>query len=209
MRIAGKLTISEWATLRGRLKRNRGNWQDPPEDRELVIKFFKNRVHTRFLGPISVVQRAGKQSGEGFAIVAMQCMLIEFLETLRSGLIFNSSGKPNRKYEYNRTKVIFVSFLSNRFPFAHYFRKNTALDFYYQFRCPLIHEGGTRGKSKILAESGDNRLFEMNGSVMTIFRNDFKAAIDQYCQQYQKELLTNRRLQDSFIRKYDHIALVD
>ncbi|MFC1740110.1 hypothetical protein ACFL0N_01360 [Pseudomonadota bacterium] len=105
----------------------------------------------------------------------------------------------------------------NREPFATEFRMYSAENdycraadaFYDQFRCPLVHECGTSGQSKILAEpdGGDNRIFDLDDrGTMTVYRNNLRASIDKYCESYRQELLENKKLQESFIRKYDQIA---
>lgn len=128
MRIAGKLTTSEWAEVREILNANLGAWNNCPNESALALKFFDVRIDTRFLGPMYLIKSYGKETGEGFAIVAIQCMLIEFLETLRRGLIFNPDG-PNNQYEYDRTIDIFRSFLTQRTPFSTHFTRKTAIDF--------------------------------------------------------------------------------
>ncbi|MFC1740111.1 hypothetical protein ACFL0N_01365 [Pseudomonadota bacterium] len=90
MKIAGDLTTKDWEELRPWLKKNPGNWTDQPSGRTNVLDFFNKRMQTRFLDPLFLIQEGKNREGEGFTIVAILCMLIEFLEALRTGYSYYS-----------------------------------------------------------------------------------------------------------------------
>jgi hypothetical protein len=83
-KIAGNFKVTDWKNLRENLStddvENTENW-------DKVFNIFKVRVETRFLNPINEILRmypdGGK--GEGFSVVALQCILIEFFEAFYKG----------------------------------------------------------------------------------------------------------------------------
>lgn len=67
--IAGKQTISEWEILKENLDLNNDvNWDD-------AYDFFEKRITTRYLNPIEKILNMHLHSGEGFAVVNLQCSL--------------------------------------------------------------------------------------------------------------------------------------
>ncbi|MDQ3748906.1 MAG: hypothetical protein M3367_07835 [Acidobacteriota bacterium] len=75
-KIAGNFRINDWKELRDTLStddvQNIEGW-------DKAFNMFKVRVETRFLNPINEILRmypdGGK--GEGFSVVALQCILID------------------------------------------------------------------------------------------------------------------------------------
>ncbi len=63
--------------------------------KDIVEKFYTGRLQNRYFDPIQKLQ-GGRSVGEGFAIVAIQCSLIEFLEGCVQGV--------NYKYARNIQK---------------------------------------------------------------------------------------------------------
>lgn len=86
--IAGWKTVDDWTGLRTQLlaAANDSLWTTAFKD------FFLSRLSLRYLNPIKVLQENGTFQGEGFSIVAIQCALIEFLESTLQG----------RSYRYPR-----------------------------------------------------------------------------------------------------------
>lgn len=88
--------------------KTRKNWKDRAEEiaaaqrdndegelqtlfKRAAEEFLRTRINTRYLHPIKVIERDSSENGEGFAIVALICSLIEFLQTLRDGTVFDNS----------------------------------------------------------------------------------------------------------------------
>lgn len=53
-----------------------------------LLAFLKRRLETRYLEPIRAMQCHLNQQGEGFAIVSLQCALVEFFAALVEGRHF-------------------------------------------------------------------------------------------------------------------------
>lgn len=73
-------------------------------------------INDRFLKPIEKILKGDEQSGEGFTIVAIDCILMEFLEALHQGRVYRyrESNRPGPPQEYSGSQELFVSFLSTR-----------------------------------------------------------------------------------------------
>ena len=84
MRIAGTHTDQQWMVLKKRLqfKPSQLLWDSA------FHRFYRMRIDTRYLQPIASIQLHDTQRGEGFAIAALFCSLIEFLESCERGGAF-------------------------------------------------------------------------------------------------------------------------
>ena len=79
MRIAGTLTTKDWNELITNLNSEKDeNWG-------LAFHFFEERMRTRYLNPINAILKMPDNLGEGFAVVNLQCSLIETIESFING----------------------------------------------------------------------------------------------------------------------------
>jgi len=89
VRIAGRKTTADWQQSRQALA--------PGADANLWQKafntYFVERLTSRYLKPIELLQTAHTFDGEGFSILAIHCSLIEFLESTLQGLSYRR-GPP-------------------------------------------------------------------------------------------------------------------
>src|SRR6266480_348430 len=88
--IAGSRTPDDWRAARGRLVVG----GDGSLWREVFEQFYRTRLELRYLKPIRILQENGTLRGEGFAIAAIQCSLIEFLESTIQGVNYKYFRKP-------------------------------------------------------------------------------------------------------------------
>lgn len=119
MKISGQHDVEDWKKLRKDLigsSVTTTNWED-------AFDFFYERINTRFLKPINTVQTHGDGEGEGFSIVSLQCILIEFLEVaLYQGKNHTKKEIPEPN-EYKNSGDLFAAFLTKRKPFESQFAK--------------------------------------------------------------------------------------
>src|SRR5437867_3987266 len=114
--IAGRKTVDDWNKLKPILS-DIGNeivWKTAYED------YYFSRLKHRYLNPISSIRDDGSFTGEGFAIMAIICSLVEFLESTYLGINYRYRRKkdqPLTALEYDGSEGIFVSFLTQRNPF--------------------------------------------------------------------------------------------
>ncbi len=200
-RIAGKKTVGDWQTLQRSLAgADAETWKKTFDD------YFIQRLETRYFEPIKALQGYGARKGEGFSIVAIQCSLIEFLESVLQGKNYChwQKGVELGPYEYSDSQKIFVSFLYKRQPFASIFTRKTAKNFYVNVRCGLLHEARTKGGWKIRAKAPDGSA--VNVKYKIVYRDGLQKALEKSIQIHRAEIQKDLELQQAFIRKYDHLC---
>lgn len=199
--IAGSKTESDWyATKLDLVNGGLAIWPSAFND------YFIQRLNLRYLEPIRVIQENLAFQGEGFSIVAIQCSLIEFLESTAEGTTYRwlPRGQSPGQYEYSSSRDIFVAFLSTRSPFSNTFGKDAAHDFYANVRCGLLHEARTKNGWKILAKSPNDTIADVKERI--VYRNNFQKAILEYIDSYGVAILSDDALQQAFIRKFDSLC---
>lgn len=199
--IAGWKTSADWQVLWPRLSAS-----DPEAWREAFADFYETRLSLRYLHPIKVLQDNGTFQGEGFAIVAIQCSLIEFLESTEQGKNYRyvRRGETLGPYEYKSSQDIFVAFLTGRAPFSATFDEATAQDFYIGVRCGLLHEARTKNGWRILAKSPAGAVVSVAERI--VYRDNFQDALLAYVKNYGERLLHEPNLQLAFIRKFNSLC---
>jgi hypothetical protein len=203
-KIAGDWTIDDWQRLKASLENDFHNdqlWNK-------AYTFFEKRIGSRYLIPIEIIEQNSNKKGEGFAISAIICSLIEALETFRQGRVWRQPSKGNpldETKEYFGSRPIFENFLKNHEPFkGHFSEQNLAREFYQNFRCALLHEAATRNGWRIRTDT-DSLVERCNGTVV-LNRILFVKAIRKYMAGYKGELLGNAKLKKAYIRKMDSIC---
>lgn len=193
--IAGWNKRDAWRVLRARLVPGQPNgWT------EAFINFYKQRLDLRYLNPIKVMQQHGTFTGEGFAIAAIQCTLIEFLESTEQGINY-VYGKPGQ-HEYFKSAPVFVSFLTERHPFKSVFTKEAAQDFYEGVRCGLLHEAQTKNGWRIWGGNAlQGRIADVDNRIVD--RDNFQTALLEYIEDYGNRLPNDPVLQAALLRKFD------
>jgi hypothetical protein len=199
--IAGKKTPDDWYRLRERLSVG-----TPYGWREAFTGYFETRLNLRYLHPIKVLQEHGTSRGEGFSIVAIQCSLIEFLESTAQGTNYRHirKGDALSEHEYSSSQNVFVAFLTRRAPFSGTFNELSAQDFYVSVRCGLLHEARTKNGWRIRAQHVQDTIAAPAKRI--VYRNNFQSALLSYIHAYGEQLPQDAQLQEAFIRKFDHLC---
>jgi hypothetical protein len=231
IKIAGDKTIKDWQVTKQILE-NEGT---PEKWKQAFEDYFIERLRTRYLEPIRRIQRGDKKEGEGFAIVAIQCSLIEFFQSTWEGKNYKHKN-PKAGLEYNNSSGMFKSFLIGQEPFNAVFTSTTLADsFYSNVRCSILHEARTSGGWRIRANSskGKKSCFQwvkgdsktnyyiqikdepriIDPSSKILYRNDMTAALWQYITAYGDELCGEKHcdektsnLRKAFILKFNALA---
>ena len=221
IKIAGNLTINDWKDIKEKLETpNNKLWG-------FAAHFFEERIKTRYLDPIHAIQKLCKKKGEGFAMVNLQCSLIETFECFINGWLFylddNCKGckkGKNKMYwkdtiekeiEKHSNKKIFISFFNR---FNNEFKINGE-DFYTNVRCGLLHETQTKGNWVIrVTEKDTKKCDKEDRDKYIIYRNNFQDQLKELLEEYQDCLIKNEDfreieaedLRKNFIAKMDHIC---
>jgi hypothetical protein len=201
--IAGRKRVTDWRAFEPTLTPG----GDPTPWKKAFKAYFHARLSYRYFKPITTLLHSGTKAGEGFSIVAIQCSLIEFLESTIQGKSYLHCRKgdpPLGKHEYKLSGGIFESFLVNRPPFNREFNPVLAHDFYENVRCGVLHEARTKNGWAILAKSKSGRVIEPNLKILC--RDNFQAALLDFVEWYKRELPLRRNLQEAFLRKFNSLC---
>ena len=205
--IAGYKTARDWHDFRDNF--NLSANRCPEIWARAFDEYFYPRLKTRYLDPIDAIKRIDKAEGEGFSILAIQCTLVEFLESTVQGSKYRHLKRDESKKdllpgEYSSSKNIFKSFLTCRYPFCNHFDLDSAASFYDDIRCGLLHEARTKNGWRIWEKS--EVLSIIDPAKKIIYRNDFHLAIEKFIAWYKSELQANQQFQEAFVRKFDHLC---
>jgi hypothetical protein len=164
----GRVTVGDYKKWQGE--------GDPGKAK--IAEFFRERVRERYIEPV-----IGPDSGNmnGFAIMALSCLLIETYETFRQGWR-SSDGKSKEAFRH----------FFNREDLFHDFRGH-AEDFWKNVRCGILHQGETTGgwqitrvKGKPLFDPGIHNIVQA-----TKFHALLAKVIDKYRDDLNANLLTS------------------
>lgn len=212
IKIAGHLTISSWKKLELNLNiASDDNWTE-------VFKHFEERIRTRYLNPIKAILEIGDDIGEGFAIVNLQCSLIETIESFINGWIyFNEGIKGNLKgwfknkistdtklKEINNNEYIFVSFFNNH----EFFRGINGSEFYFCVRCSLLHETQTKKNWKIRLDTKRTKknYVDQEGEKI-IYRENFQRDLEATVENYKNAITKSENSSGDKIQDYNGIMI--
>jgi hypothetical protein len=117
--------------------------RDSP-DWDFAIKIFEDRVEGRFLKQIDLLEKNPNRLIRvfaGFAIMSLDCLLIETLEQFYKGNIRTGAGMDEKAFfDFFQRSLKFKSFFDTQ---------AKATVFYQQIRCGLLHQAQTKKKSTI------------------------------------------------------------
>lgn len=197
-----------------------------------VINLFKQRIDNFYFEPIQKILNPNLRKGEGFAIVTLQCALIEMLAAFKYGKIHNRSKKESDpSYEYRDSAKYFLKFLKTESLFENHFftlhrngvkqgnQPYKAEDFYNNVRCGLMHEARTKKDWLITAKKQTvtpNKIFiETNTeNNKEIHRTNLHAALKEYfnnsyISELKKESKEGNKLRRFLARKLDHMHSIE
>lgn len=192
MQIAPGFQSSEWKALR---------LDDPASpDWETAIGVLDRRIRERYFEPTDFLlsvenDKAATQRRFGFSILAIDCLLVETLDAFLEGLTDT----------IHQSKETFCKFLTTRQQFSRDFSKDLAEQFYYEFRCGILHQAELGGTSKVWSVGP---LVHKVGDSVVVNRTEFHNRLKREFKSYLEELrnLGNAELRRNFRTKMDFIA---
>jgi hypothetical protein len=211
MKIAGHLTVSSWKKLEINLTiASDDNWAE-------AFTYFDNRIRTRYLNPIKAILEIGDDAGEGFAVVNLQCSLIETIESFINGWIYFNDGIRGNQKGWFKNKInaktyrneinneyIFVSFFNNH----EFFKIINGREFYFCVRCSLLHETQTKNNWKIRLDTRRTKKnFVEEASEKIIYRENFQRDLEATVENYKNAISKGENLSGKKIQKFNGIEI--
>ncbi|NTA19908.1 hypothetical protein [Agrobacterium tumefaciens] len=144
------------------------NPEDPKQEDWLnAVDVLRDRIDGRFIKPAQTLietDKGNKQQSFGFAILALDCLVLETIQGFRDGL-------PDHN---GQSKRLFIDFLSGWRPFVDCLGEGMlatakAESFYKQGRCALHHSGAT---DKLRVRIG-GPMMSFEGDEITVNRTAF------------------------------------
>ncbi len=188
---------------------------------EKAINAFETRISNRYFETIEyLIKKEGKSRGEGFSILTLECSLIEFLATLRDGMIFRYETNNSKNYYYSRSARWYNKFLQSADIFKGYFYGAgaflTSNEFYKDVRCALIHEARTRKGWTVNIYEKDKKKDQLNKILFEgkkIYRTALNKALAdnfrEFCEEAREESKKGRKYRKYIARKLDVIYEIE
>jgi len=163
-------------------------WKSEGETgRDKLATFVRERLRERYIDPVEAL---GPEQRNGFAIMALSCLLMETLESFYQG--WTKSPDSARA---------FCCFFDRQRRFDEF--RGYSTDFYRNVRCGILHQGETTGRWSITRKNGDP-LFDPAGPRVhaTKFHKRLSECVDEYSEQLASKSITDE-LWKKFFKKMD------
>lgn len=198
--IAPRFTVKNWKSLSLNVEKpDHPDWQK-------AIKAFKDRIEDRFLiaaDELLVLGKSSKSKNQrfGFAILAIDFLVIEALQAFREGVVDHRRESERLVVAFLETWNAFTTCVP-----ADAKKGQFAKLVYKHYRCALYHYASTDGDFRV-AVSGKTFEFGSDSSAR-INRTKFHLALKDEFQGYLAALVSqqNNQLRKNFIKKMDAIC---
>jgi cation transport regulator ChaC len=190
--LASQFTVGRYQELHDLLAQN-----DPAAWNE-VLGAVRRRVSERFLRPMRDLARFDKQeelpNRPGFAILALDCLLIDTIQAFREGRVSTCEVSPAHSFK---------TFLHS--PRFSDFRSRDRSDFFHYVRNGILHNGETRKDWKVRIDT--LRMLERTATSRTINRRLFHAGvIREWRDLYHNLQQSDAAARAGFLRRMDSMA---
>lgn len=159
-----------------------------------AVEIFDDRISGRYFSQIT--QLSDNINKNGFAIMALNCLLVETLFQFSEGKSQTPSGKNGTSY---------ASFLQTEFPTA-FDSQDKAMRFYKNIRCGILHSAQTTEKSRLTCD--ESYEINLEDDILSVSVKGFSDLIETYFKEYKKKLLapSETRLRENFIKKMRYVC---
>lgn len=149
------------------------------KNREVIAEFIYSRLKNRYIKPFCFKDSNFKKNYKnGFVMMASASLLIETYMSFKRGINQYSKQEAN---DGNTCKELFIGFFEENPEFKEF--KKISIDFYFNLRCSLLHQGETSNGWKIIR--GGNML---DSKKRTINATRFLHTLDDVLKRYKNEL---------------------
>lgn len=158
------------------------------KNRNEIADFVNERFLERYIMPIKNLNPSEKH---GFSIMAVSCLMIESLESFKSGL----------KDTKGQGKETFAKFLSTEPEFKDFIGYEES--FYSNIRCGILHQSETTNGWKIVRKGKlfDNHTKKINA---TRFLDKLEKTLNNYTDDLKNEVWSSKKWQN-LIKKLNSI----
>jgi len=188
LHISPRFTVNDWVRAR-----DSNEWS-------IMLRIFRDRLEGRFLRPARLIEN-DIEIGEfsGFSIIAIDCLIIETLNQFALGVDETQGPHANA----------FWRFFKNSKHFQSHFTEKTATVFYKHFRCGILHQAQTKGRSRV--RFGEKHMIQIVNDNpdegLIVDRKRFHAALEAEVLSYITQLeVGDSELRDNFVRKMNTIS---
>lgn len=154
-----------------------------------AIDIFEDRIRGRFLDVIDIFEC---KNGAGFAVMALDCLLIETLQQFREG-VEETPGRQSGEY--------FRRFLTQT-SFKGHFDVNKAGLFYDQIRCGILHQAEVKKSSKIQTKAELPLISIDEKEGVRINRRKFHEMMERVFREYVDALRKNNPSDEPLRRNF-------
>jgi len=192
MRISEKYEAAHWKALKFKCEK----------DWEQGIAIFVDRIQGRFF---NFVDKIKDDTYAGFAVMALDCLLIETLQQFREG-VEESSIVVNGRTK-GQSKEFFKRFLTKT-SFKKYFNDDMAVIFFKKIRCGILHQAEIKGDSRIRICKSDPLVKKTDNEGLIINRQLFHMQLEEVFREYVEDLRdpANSDLREKFKNKMNFIC---
>jgi hypothetical protein len=173
--IAPGFSSDDWKDLKARLPAN-GEWEGAEALWIRAIAVLQSRIQRRFLDSTSLL-RANPYAG--FAILALDCLLLETIEAFRSGMRARNTGE---------SRAACIRLLTSSDHFRQLFDNARAEQFFTLVRNGLLHDGETRGGWLVKSANRYSLVQDLDGGYVVVNRNKFHSALEAEFRDYLTSL---------------------
>ncbi|MBV6449988.1 MAG: hypothetical protein MHPDNHAH_00706 [Anaerolineales bacterium] len=198
--IAPGIKNTDWQNLKLKPSSSKEDW-------DLAICMFSKRIG-RFLEPVKALVKSSDLDTvlfSGFAIIALDCLLIETLQSFRVG------RKNPVKHNDHQSSQMIVDFLTTRSSFKSYFDVEAkARIFCDHFRNGILHQGEVKSSGRIRIDTSDMIMPSSDNQSLIVNRQKFHDALIREVKNYAAELKdgNNLLLREKFIDKMNEICRI-
>lgn len=162
------------------------NWDE-------AVSIFRDRVQGRFLNQIHLLESDIKTNG--FAIMALDCLLIETLLQFKFGA---ETTKPKNIDAYS-------NFLCTEFHDI-FDSKSKARRFYSDVRCGILHSAQTKGKTQLTDDT--TYALSLSNGILKVSVLKISKHLENYFLAYCAQLLdkNNAVVRENFIKKMKFVC---
>lgn len=160
-----------------------------------AVRMVEDRLNARFFHAVKAID---KHDFAGFAVLALDCLLIETLQQFREGVGETPRGKSGKYFELFLTSASFST----------HFTRSSAAKFYDHFRCEILHQAEIKSSSKV-RRVGPLVAPTPDGKGLIINRKLFHATLRKAFASYLRTLRnhSDAALCQNFVKKMNYICI--